>query len=109
MARGSNTNRVGQQFSDVQIRVVWQKGRPVPGLDHNLYHYDCCGAIIRFQDYGNVSSDHGWEIDHVNPVDNGGTDDLSNLQPLHWKNNRLKGNTPSGQSWVCSIGSGRTC
>jgi hypothetical protein len=28
----------------------------------------------------------------VNPVSHGGTDELANLQPLHWENNRAKGN-----------------
>ena len=33
----------------------------------------------------------GWEIDHIKPVARGGSDDLSNLQPLYWETNRNKG------------------
>jgi len=47
-------------------------------------------------DYGIVLSG---EIDHIKPVSLGGTDDLRNLQPLHWRNNRYKGdNYPD---WDC--------
>ena len=30
------------------------------------------------------------EIDHINPVANGGDDNYNNLQPLNWKNNAAK-------------------
>jgi len=32
-----------------------------------------------------------WEIDHKNPKDKGGSDQLRNLQPLYWEENREKG------------------
>jgi 5-methylcytosine-specific restriction endonuclease McrA len=40
--------------------------------------------------YGQTTQ-FGWEIDHTRPVSKGGTDDLANLQPLQWENNRHKG------------------
>ena len=43
----------------------------------------------------------GWEIDHVKPVSQGGTDDLSNLQPLYWENNRHKGD--AYPNWECKV------
>ncbi len=40
--------------------------------------------------YGNTNSKLGWEIDHLIPVEEGGTDDPDNLQPLQWENHRRK-------------------
>lgn len=41
-------------------------------------------------EYGQESQ-FGWEIDHIVPVSSGGTDELENLQALHWENNASKG------------------
>ena len=79
-------------FDDETIRRVWGKGRTVGTDAGGTWRKDECGAWIRWQDYGSTDTDlgYGWEIDHITSVEHGGTDALSNLRPLQWKNNRAK-------------------
>jgi 5-methylcytosine-specific restriction endonuclease McrA len=72
------------------LRAVWAKAKPVLGYDSNMYRKDACGALMIWNHYGNRNSRYGWEIDHVIPVVRGGSDLLSNLRPLHWRNNCRK-------------------
>ena len=66
------------------IEQVWNKGQKVDGYNADQYRKDECGAWIEYSKYGNRDSSYGWEVDHITP---GGSDLLSNLRPLQWKNN----------------------
>lgn len=90
-----------QKFSEDIVQKVWEKGHVVPGYDSGRYRKDVCGAWIARILYGDRSSqnNHGWEIDHIKPESDGGTDDLSNLRPLQWYNNATK----SDERLTCPI------
>lgn len=77
--------------TDVQKDAAWERASTVQGKDSAEWRKDEDGTLIRYSAYGNTNSDYGWEIDHRNPVANGGTDHGRNLRALHWKANRKKG------------------
>ena len=98
MARGFSTRINEAAFDELTIEAVWKKGIPEP--NYSSFRKDCCGASMQRQRYGKLEQ-WGWEIDHIKPVAKGGKDDISNLQPLLWENNRSKGdNYPD---WSCKI------
>lgn len=98
MARNTNTTTSGGRFDQTTIEAVWQKGKPEPGYAN--FRKDACNASMQRTKYGETVQ-FGWEIDHILPVSKGGTDDLRNLQPLQWENNRRKGDETS--NWTCKV------
>lgn len=98
MSRKHNTDRNGSNWSEQTKKDVWRKGRIIPNFSSDIWRWDKCGKVMKFDEHGNRTSSHGWEIDHINPVSNGGGDNIENLQPLNWENNA---NKSDNLNWNC--------
>ena len=87
-------------FSIDIINQVWEKGTIVDSFHKDKFRQDSCGAWIEKDKYG-TEGIHGWEIDHVYPLAKGGDDDILNLRPMHWQNNKSKND--SYPSYQCIV------
>lgn len=72
-----------------QIEDTWGKAQAIRGKSPDTWRKDSEGNKIRKGSYGTIG-EFGWEVDHKNPIANGGTDNPRNLQALHWEANRKK-------------------
>ncbi|GEM_PF-476453 len=77
-------------FSNETILQVWEKGEPVTGCLPEFIRVDDHGYFISRHEYGNRDSQFGWEIDHIVPHAMGGSSDVWNLRPLHWRTNAAR-------------------
>lgn len=112
-SRKRGTQSDGTDFSNNHVDAVWQKA--LDAMDnHPLLSTTCKTFSSKFRDgthvlddYGHViardeygqESKHGWEIDHIHPVERKESypsgphsiDHVSNLRVLHWQSNERKG------------------
>jgi hypothetical protein len=73
-------------WTELEIQSVWEKGAVVEKYNSRKWRKDSCGAWISRDQHGNRNSPFGWEIDPALPEVTDDTHDLSELQPLQWKN-----------------------
>ena len=93
------------ELSEEIVEQVWQKAKIVANNNPDIFRQDYAGAWIRRDLYGQRNTKYGWEIDHCKPISKGGSNDLRNLYPLHWKNNQEKGDSyPKWQTIFSSEG-----
>jgi hypothetical protein len=86
MLRHKNTDANGKLFSPSVIQAVWDK--LVVSAEHAPLKMDAYGAVIWREAFGNNNSKLGWEIHHRLSVEQGGGDDLDNLEAIQWENHR---------------------
>lgn len=74
-------------YTHEELSAVWAKGKAVPPNSPDQFRQDVCGAWMEWKQYGNQDSERGWQVDHIDP---NGPHQISNWQPLQWKNNQSK-------------------
>ncbi len=73
------------------INTVWEKASIVKGFNPDMWRKDFAGAWLLRDQFG-LSSDYGWDICLLVPASHGGTNDIDNLYPIQWENQRRKSN-----------------
>jgi hypothetical protein len=81
-----STATINTQYDEWTLMRIWFSAREAPGTNGVDARIDCFGNLMRWSQYGETT-EHGWEVDHVIPKSHGGSGDISNLRPLHWKAN----------------------
>jgi len=77
------------QYDRWTLTRIWLNSKEIPGTNGVDARLDRYGNLMRWSQYGETT-EHGWEVDHIIPKSQGGSDDISNLEPMHWKANRQK-------------------
>lgn len=72
-----------------QKEHAWDIANKIKGKNPDMYRKDPYGNEIYKTSYGK-KGEKSWEIDHKNPINKDGTENLRNIQAIQWKENRRK-------------------
>lgn len=72
---------------DDWLPCIWKKGCVDPSFNPDEFRFDAYGRLMKYSEYGNRECVLGWEVDHIEPISEGGKTELNNLRPLNWKSN----------------------
>ena len=70
-------------WSESVKEAVWKKGRINPDFSPNVLRWDANDNIMMWSEYGRNDSKFGWDIGHIDPVFEEGSDGIENLQPIN--------------------------
>ena len=70
---------------------AWRKCKPFGDRNPALWRQDRYGCPIFWLAYGKKGV-YSWEVDHIQPLANGGVFNRQNCQALQWTNNKRKSN-----------------
>ena len=62
--------------------AVWKKGQINPDYSQNVLRWDKRGQIMMWSKFGRTDSRFGWTIEALEPLGDGGLDNLDNLYPV---------------------------
>lgn len=79
---------VRPKWTEEELDIIFSKAT----LVQDGLRKDTSGEYIHRDAYGKAEHPWGWEVDHIKPISEGGTNKLNNLRPLNIPANRGRNN-----------------
>lgn len=79
---------VRPKWTEEELDAIFSKATPFLGNVRK----DAFGHYILRSAHGKSKHPLGWDVDHIKPIADGGTNEFSNLRPLNIHDNRGRNN-----------------